>query len=88
MCFNGGEAHQDPRIISIVIRYEECARRGLHQNLPVKEVRAKDKAVNALMEPGEQLAADFEGRGPVRSAVLYPREGESNRAYLFEGYAR
>jgi hypothetical protein len=71
-----------------VIRYEERARRGLHQNLPVKESRAKDKAVNALMEPGEQLAADFEGRGPVRSAVLYPREGESNRAYLFEGYAR
>jgi len=88
MCFNGGEAHQDPRMISIVIRYKKCARRDLHQNLPVKEVRAKDKAVNALMEPGEQLAADFEGRGPVRSAVLYPREGESYRAYLLEGYAR
>ena len=87
MCFNGGETHQHPRIIPIVIRYEEHARRGLHQNLAIKEVRAKDKAVNALMEPGEQLAADFEGRGPVRSAVLYPRKGESNRAYLFEGYA-
>jgi len=71
-----------------MIRYEECARRGLHQNLPVEEIRAKDEAVKALMEPGEQLAADFEGRGPVRSAVLYPGEGESNRAYLFEGYAR
>jgi hypothetical protein len=88
MCFNGGEAHQDPRMISIVLRYEECARGGLHQNLPVKEVRAKDEAVNALIEPGKQLAADFEGRSPVRSAVLYPWEGESNRAYLFEGYAR
>jgi hypothetical protein len=88
MCFNGGETHQDPRVISIVIRYEERARRGLHQNLAIKQVRAKDKAVNALMEPGEQLAADLEGRGPVRSAVLYPGEGESNRAYLFEGYTR
>lgn len=88
MCFDGGETHQDPGIISVVIRYEECARRGLHQNLAIKEVRAKDQAVDTLMEPGEQLAADFEGRGPVRSAVLYPREGESNRAYLFKGYPR
>ncbi|HWZ63352.1 MAG TPA: hypothetical protein VNX02_10050 [Steroidobacteraceae bacterium] len=88
MFFDGGETHQDPRVILIVIRYEEGARSGLHQNLTIKEVRAKDKAVNALMEPGEQLAADFEGRGPVRSAVLYPREGERNRSYLFEGYAR
>jgi hypothetical protein len=71
-----------------MVRYEECARRGLHQNLAVEEIRAQNKAVKALMEPGEQLAADFEGRGPVRSAVLYPREGECNRAYLFEGYAR
>jgi hypothetical protein len=87
MGFNGAEAHQHPRIVSIMIRYEECARRGLHQNLPVKEIRAENKAVKALMEPGEQLAADFEGRGPVRSAVLYSWEGQSNRAYLFEGYA-
>lgn len=71
-----------------MIRYEKCARRGLHQNLAIKKVRPKDKTVNALMEPGEQLAADLEGRGPVRSAVLNPREGESNGAYLFEGYAR
>ena len=88
MCFNGGETYQDPRIISIVIRYEEGARRGLHQDLAIKEVRPKDKAVNALVEPGEQLAADFERRRPVRCAVLYSREGESNRAYLFEGYPR
>ncbi len=65
MCFNSGETHQDPRIISIVIGYEERARRGLHQNLTIKEVRPKDKAINALMEPGEQLAADFESRGAV-----------------------
>lgn len=87
MCFNGGEPHQDPRIVSIVIRYEERPRRGLHQNLAIKEARSEDKAVGALMEPGEQLATDFEGWGPVRRAVLYPWEGESNRAYLFEGYA-
>jgi hypothetical protein len=86
MCFNRGETHQDPGIIAIVIRYEVRAGRGLHQNLAIKEVRAKDKAVNALMEPGEQLAANFEGRSPVRNAVLYPRESESDRAYLFEGY--
>lgn len=87
MYFNGGETHQYPRIISIVIRYEERARCGLHQDLPIQEARAKDQAVDALMEPGEQLAADLEGRCPVRSAFLYPREGESNRANLFEGYA-
>lgn len=61
-----------------MIRNEVRAGCGLHQDLAIKEVRAKDKAVNALMEPGKQLAADFEGWGPVRSAVLYPREGEGN----------
>ena len=71
-----------------MIRYEERARCGLNQNLAIKEVRAKDKAVNALMEPGEQPAADLEGRRPVRSAVLYPRKGEGDSSYLFEGYAR
>ena len=71
-----------------MIRYEERARCGLHHNLAIEKVRAKDEAVNALMQPSEQLAADFEGRGPVRSAVLHSRKGESNLAHLFEGYTR
>ena len=71
-----------------MIRYEEHARCGLHHNLPIEKVGAKDEAVNALMEPRKQLAADFEGGGPVRSAVLDSREGKSNRADVFESYRR
>jgi hypothetical protein len=71
-----------------VIRYEEHARCGPHHNLAIEKVRAKDEEVNALMEPGKQLAADFEGRGPVRCAVLDSREGKSNCADVFESYRR
>lgn len=63
--FNGRETHQHPRIVSVVIRYEECARCRLHHNLPIEKVRAKYEAVDALMYAREQLAAYFEGRGPV-----------------------
>lgn len=63
--FNGREANQNPRIIPVVVRYEERGRCGLHQNLAIEKVRPKHEAVNALMQPGEQLAANFERRGPV-----------------------
>lgn len=69
-----------------MIRYEKRAWRGLQQNLTIKEVRAKYKAVSALMEPGEQFAAYFKGRSAVRSAFLYLRKGETNSSHLIEGY--
>jgi len=65
MLFNRRETHQYPRIVTVVIRYEECARCRLHHNLPIEKVSAKYEAVDALMYPREQLAAHFEGRSPV-----------------------
>ena len=62
---NGRETHQDPRIVSVVIRYEECAGRRPHQNLAIEKISTKDEAVHTLMYAREQLAADFEGRSPV-----------------------
>ena len=60
-----GKAHQDPRVVSVVIRYEEDTRRGLHENMAIQKIRAQDEAVNALMYPSKQLAADLESWSTV-----------------------
>jgi hypothetical protein len=58
--FDRREAHEDPRVVPVVIRYEESVRRRLQENLAIQKVRAKDEAIEALVHPCKQLAADLQ----------------------------
>src|SRR5579863_3801933 len=62
---NSGKAYEYPGMISIVIRYEENIRIGLHQNLTIQQIGAQNETFPALMHPRQQLSADFKRRSPV-----------------------
>jgi hypothetical protein len=82
---DGGETHQNPRVVPIMVRDEEDVRIGLYQDLTVQEIRAKNQAFAALVQPRKELAADLERRCSVRCGVLDARQGPGGETHLREG---
>jgi hypothetical protein len=63
------QAHQDPRVRAVVVCEEERVQISLEQDIPVEKVNAYRRSLAVLLQPREQLLAEEERRGAVRSPL-------------------
>jgi hypothetical protein len=63
------QAHQDPRVRPIVVCEEERLRISLEQDIPVEKVNAYRRSLAVFLQPREQLLAEEECRGAIRSPL-------------------
>ncbi len=82
---NGRKSHQYPRIVSIVVGYEEYFGLSLNQDVSVENSRPQDKAIAILVESDKEFAANLECGRAIRCPVFDARQGVRNLSNIVKG---